>query len=252
MMHPVAFLSQRLIRWLYAAIFIFAALTPLQAQLERFRNYDVAELKYHPFIYTINQDKNGFIWMGTGEGLYRFDGFEFVSFDAVDSLANDVVNVSFTDDLGDLWFGFSNGLILSWDGIGFTSYYLPENNTSAISAIAQTPWGEIFVSTNGQGCFLISPEGEIKASDEQFKGKGISSLLFTSDRLLLGTSDGLEIIPIVDKSFDFNSVLLPEALAYVSIQIIKASLWENTYLVGTEDQGLLKLSLKIKYLKFKL
>ncbi len=244
MMHPVGSFSQRLIKWLHAAILIIAGLSPLQAQLERFRNYDVAEGLCHPFIYTINQDKNGFIWMGTGEGLCRFDGFEFVSFKGIDSLANDVVNVSFTDDLGDLWFGFSNGLILSWDGIGFTSYYLPENNSSAISAIAQTPWGEIFVSTNNQGCFLISPEGEIKASDEQFKGKNISSLFFTPDRLLLGTSDGLEIIPIKNKVFDFNLALVPEALAYVSIQVIKASLWEDTYLIGTEDTGLLKLSFK--------
>ena len=29
------------------------------------------------FIYALHQDQNGFLWIGTGEGLARFDGRDF-------------------------------------------------------------------------------------------------------------------------------------------------------------------------------
>jgi ligand-binding sensor domain-containing protein len=127
-------------------------------QFERFKTYDVSDGICHRFIYTINQDKNGFIWLGTSEGLCRFDGFEFESFSSIDSLSNDVVNTSFIDTFGDLWFGFNNGLILRWDGTRATKYSLPVETSSAISAISQTVNGEIFISTLNKGCFIISSD----------------------------------------------------------------------------------------------
>ena len=48
----------------------------ITAQNVHFKTYSVSEGLCHPFIYNISQDKNGFIWLGTGEGLCRFDGFE--------------------------------------------------------------------------------------------------------------------------------------------------------------------------------
>ena len=78
------------------------------SQFERFRSYDVSNGICHAFVYTLNQDKNGFIWFGTGEGLCRFDGFEFVSFANIDSLSNEVVSASFKDSFGNLWFGFKS------------------------------------------------------------------------------------------------------------------------------------------------
>jgi ligand-binding sensor domain-containing protein len=47
------------------------------AQEYRIRNFGVREGISHPFTYTINQDSRGYIWIGTGEGLCRFNGTEF-------------------------------------------------------------------------------------------------------------------------------------------------------------------------------
>jgi len=49
----------------------------LQAQNYKFRQYGVEDGICHPFVYTINQDTEGYIWLGTGEGLCRYNGFEF-------------------------------------------------------------------------------------------------------------------------------------------------------------------------------
>jgi ligand-binding sensor domain-containing protein/serine phosphatase RsbU (regulator of sigma subunit) len=212
-------------------------------QFERFKTYDVSDGICHRFVYTINQDKNGFIWLGTGEGLCRFDGFEFESFSSIDSLSNDVVNTSFVDTFGDLWFGFNSGLILRWDGTRATKYSLPVETSSAISSISQTKNGEIFISTLNEGCFLISSDEKARKVHEKFDGKIISSVLFTQNKLLLGTNNGLEIVPIQDHSFVFSDVIIPKQLEYINIQVIRNTTNENVFFVGTEDEGLFILDL---------
>jgi ligand-binding sensor domain-containing protein/serine phosphatase RsbU (regulator of sigma subunit) len=212
-------------------------------QFERFKTFDVTDGICHPFIYTINQDKNGFIWLGTGEGLCRFNGFEFESFSNLDSLSNEVVNTSFVDTFGDVWFGFNNGLILRWDGNRAIRYTLPENIVTSISSISQTPGDEIFVATLNKGCFIYSSDGQARPADENFNNKIISKALFTDDYLMLGTNNGLEIIPVRGDVFDFEHKIVPKQLSYVNIQAIKNTLWEDVYLIGTEDDGLSLLRL---------
>jgi ligand-binding sensor domain-containing protein/serine phosphatase RsbU (regulator of sigma subunit) len=218
--------------------------TTVSGQFERFKSYDVADGICHPFIYTINQDKNGFIWAGTGEGLCRFDGYDFQSFSNVDSLSNEVVNTSFVDAFGNLWFGFTNGLVLSWDGNKFTKYLLPDANTSAIVSINQTPAGEIFICTLNKGCYIISSDGEARSAGEKLSGMIVGSAFFTDDKLLLGTNEGLQIIPIAENEFEIEKAIIPQELSFLNIQMIQRTNWEDCYLIGTEDEGLFLLNLE--------
>ena len=47
------------------------------AQSYQFFNFGLAEGLCDKFAYTINQDPEGFLWVGTGQGLCRFDGKAF-------------------------------------------------------------------------------------------------------------------------------------------------------------------------------
>jgi signal transduction histidine kinase/ligand-binding sensor domain-containing protein/AraC-like DNA-binding protein len=73
-------------------------------------------------VMTCLQDKRGFIWFGTKEGLNRFDGFQFKIFLHNPSGSNCLLNnfiISICED-GDgcIWIGTSEGIC----------YYLPDNN----------------------------------------------------------------------------------------------------------------------------
>ena len=69
-------------------------------QTYQFKEYNIEEGLSHPFVYTISEDQDGFIWIGTGEGLCRFDGFEFKVSEVDDSLTKGFVTSSYLDDNG--------------------------------------------------------------------------------------------------------------------------------------------------------
>ena len=85
-----------------------------------FRQYTNEEGLHHSFIYSINQDSDGYIWLGTGEGLYRFNGFDFEYFTTENGLADNFVTEIFRDQSGKLWIGHQNGSVsvLSGDHLG--------------------------------------------------------------------------------------------------------------------------------------
>jgi ligand-binding sensor domain-containing protein len=62
-------------------------------------------------IRAITQTTDGFLWLGTDEGLARFDGYEFVSFGKDQgALPSNSVTVLAAGPDGSLWIGTPNGL----------------------------------------------------------------------------------------------------------------------------------------------
>ncbi len=64
----------------------------------------------------IRKDQDGFVWIGTSDGLNRFDGYSFVHFSHSDedstSISNDVIRNLLLDSKGRLWVGTYYGLNL--------------------------------------------------------------------------------------------------------------------------------------------
>lgn len=68
-----------------------------------FKNYTTADGLGHNRVNRIYQDKKGFLWFATGEGLSRFDGYEFVTYGVRDGLPNGIINDVLEDNRGRLW-----------------------------------------------------------------------------------------------------------------------------------------------------
>ena len=62
-------------------------------------------------IRAITQTTDGYLWLGTDEGLARFDGYEFTNFNKANGdLPSNSITALASDPDGSLWIGTSNGL----------------------------------------------------------------------------------------------------------------------------------------------
>jgi len=89
-------------------------------------------------IRAITQTKDGYLWLGTDEGLARFDGYEFVVFSKTngDLPDNSITALAAAND-GGLWIGTSNGLTQYRDGHFKTftvKHGLPDEAITALHA----------------------------------------------------------------------------------------------------------------------
>lgn len=67
-------------------------------------------------VFSITQSKNGFIWIGSRDGLIRFDGYEFKTYNdnkITDyNITHSNIKVIYEDNDENLWIGTSNGLFI--------------------------------------------------------------------------------------------------------------------------------------------
>jgi signal transduction histidine kinase/HPt (histidine-containing phosphotransfer) domain-containing protein/ActR/RegA family two-component response regulator len=74
------------------------------------RQFGPAEGLMQPFIYCLLQDRQGYLWLGTAEGLVRYDGSRFVTFTTREGLADNFVTRLWQDPAsGALWASHAQG-----------------------------------------------------------------------------------------------------------------------------------------------
>lgn len=100
---------------------------------------------------SIAQDKNGFVWVGTQDGLTRFDGRSFLTYRQDDhpGLANNAITQLQFDSHGRLWIGTKNGLSVM-DGERVSQFEAFDGQTvGTISAVAIDEEGIVWVASEG-------------------------------------------------------------------------------------------------------
>ena len=106
-------LSARFLPVLYSLIFI-SAVAAAENQSIYFRHLGVTEGLTNNCISSIVQDSRGTLWIGTNDGLNRFDGGNVRTYKNGDRLSgnlpNNAVTSLFVDKEGILWVGTSEGL----------------------------------------------------------------------------------------------------------------------------------------------
>ena len=79
------------------------------SQEYKFEHLDRKQGLSHSFIYTIEQDANGLLLVGTGEGVGVYDGKQFQMFTTENRLAENFTSSSLSDSRGNIWFGHKKG-----------------------------------------------------------------------------------------------------------------------------------------------
>jgi signal transduction histidine kinase/ligand-binding sensor domain-containing protein/DNA-binding response OmpR family regulator len=159
-------------------------------------------------IQCIFQDKNGWIWLGTSQGLSRFDGYRFVNFvhnpEDTSSLSGELVRVIFEDSKGNLLIGTENGGLNVFDREKERFFHpyknLPEFKSKEISvnSITEDHEGNLYIGTD-RNILKVDKLGHLSVVRPQvrdltdgFSGYFIRALQFdNSGNLWIGTTNGL-------------------------------------------------------------
>src|SRR5262245_9051268 len=84
------------------------ALPGLSQQLS-VRHYDVRDGLANSRVVAIQEDRKGYLWFGTWEGLSRFDGYGFTNYGTRDGLGSALINAIAEDRQGGLWVATNGG-----------------------------------------------------------------------------------------------------------------------------------------------
>jgi signal transduction histidine kinase/ligand-binding sensor domain-containing protein/CheY-like chemotaxis protein len=95
------------------------------------------------------QDPQGFIWVGTEGGLFRFDGTNFAGFGRADGLPSGFILSLTEDTAGRLWVGTQDGLAYQSSANRFTNVQFHGQNLvfDAGKAVAAAPGGGVIVGS---------------------------------------------------------------------------------------------------------
>lgn len=134
-------------RWLAIALLVLAGAvygTPGEHPGHAtYRSYGPDQGLPSVYIQALLQDRQGFIWVGTDNGLYRYDGQRFRSFGLRDGLRSASIGHLHEDRHGTLWAGTRGGLHRR-DGAS----WVPAATASADTAI-------VAIAENAEGIWII-------------------------------------------------------------------------------------------------
>ena len=162
-------------RWIgivcLAFLSAFALAQSPQLGQSQFRLLDYKDGLPNPVVQSIAQDKSGYLWVGTKDGLARFDGSDFKVFrhlpGDVQSMPSNFVQSVHVDANDQIWLGIEGyGLYrFNRENGSFTAIPLlkKENSTPVdIWAISSDKKGSLWLGTFGQGLFRIKSDGSVQ------------------------------------------------------------------------------------------
>jgi ligand-binding sensor domain-containing protein len=145
----------------------------------------------------VTQDGAGFVWLATGAGLSRFDGYSFTSFrntpEDPSSLPGNYVRCVFTDRRGHVWAGTSKGLARWEPRLGSFVNHLPD---TYVRHIAEGRDDTLWLSTD-RGVLNLDPASMRSVAYASRPGdkrslslERVLATLETSDRSVWMATDG--------------------------------------------------------------
>lgn len=118
-------------------------------------------------IYSIVQDSCGFIWIGTDDGLNRFDGIHFKNYqfsNIISETSSNSVRKIFIDSKKRMWVGLDNGIVIyNPQDDSFTPFNAKTKEQKSIKSfitdILEDKDHNIWIATNGDGVFKFTLKG---------------------------------------------------------------------------------------------
>lgn len=204
----------RVLLWLLACLSVQAGASiessaPALPETPLFKTFGTADGLPSSAVYTLAQDHEGYLWIGTVEGLARYDGVGFEVFrhasDDEHSLPSNNTQALHVDGAGRLWAATEGGGVSRLESLRPARFRHFNQHTDAridaedVFAISSAPDGSLWFGGFRTGLYRMHPERdevEVFRHDperpDSLGGDTVLSLLHASDGTLwIGTTGGL-------------------------------------------------------------
>lgn len=214
-----------------------------------FRTISIEQGLSQSTVYTIVQDRLGFIWFGTQDGLNRYDGDAFSVYRSSKSdnksLKSSYIRSLFVDKEGVLWVGGNKGVsTYNYSNETFKNYALEVRSGEwFVTSIVQDQTGVIWLSTSAGELYRLNKDKDefeqIDFHNLKDNVAAIWHLAILNNTLLLATDMGVcQYIPSAKKI---------QRLPFAGKNKVNYILTHQSDIwAGTEGNGLFKYNIKAK------
>ena len=192
-----------------------------------------------PVFTRIIQDKEGYLWLGSDDGLYRYDGISYRRFfPAADSMEFHITSLFESED-GILWAGCKDGRIYSL-AADHVQLFSPEEGTAgaAISDIVRDNKGVLWWSTTGEGVYFYIDNRVFNINhDDGLPDDYVYDLECDLNGMIWAATDAGIVACTQEEGRKVlkplpESIVLPDAIVRVIKEDAKGRLW-----LGFQDGG---------------
>jgi ligand-binding sensor domain-containing protein len=220
-------------------IVVFTWVQKSTAQVFGYKSFKLLE-DNQPFkINTLYKTTEGFIYAGTTNGLYTFDGKKFDKINFAAAATKDTVTAVFEDDKKQIWAGFKNGKIAKKINDQL-QYFEPEEGTPkvAITAFLQDKQHNIWFATNGEGIYYFSNRHLYLINEaEGLSDKYVHALALTDNGdVLAATDQGINICKVNGQKKNVEIIGPKNGLPDYYITAITPA-GNNTFWIGMQEKG---------------
>jgi len=235
----------KLIKNYLLALFLFFCYTLSYSQTIRFQSLSIKDGLSQSAINCVVQDSLGFMWIGTQDGLNRFDGVSFKTYKHVvndsRSLSNSFITALAIDSSGMFWIGTQNGGLNKFNPKNEKINVLksiPELENATINDL-KVKGNKLYIATAKRGFFsydLIKKDYVKFDLSSGFPTNRMSKISLVQDNLWLGTEgQGLVIFDPSNNQFTHFEKSLGRSTLYNNNTSSAHYLGNSKVLLGTYD-----------------
>ena len=182
---------------------------------------------------------DGYIYAGTTNGLYSFDGIRFKKNNFLQAGIKDTVTAIFEDNSNQLWVGFKSGHIAKKVKSNLEYVEMEEGNPKvAITSFIQDKQNNIWFASNGEGIYYFSNKHLYLINTIN----GLSDLhvrtlaLTANGDVLAATDQGINVCRLVNGKIKVNVIGPKNGLPDYYVTAITPT-GNNTYWIGLQEKG---------------
>ncbi|WP_424963798.1 ligand-binding sensor domain-containing protein [Ekhidna sp.] len=186
------------------------------------------------FIYTIVQDDDGFLWIGSDDGLYRFDGQEMLNLNKKDSTIKSIITASTISKDGHVYLGYIDGGISIVEHGRYRKLLSSDDLPNRVEQLKVDESDILWGLTRNQGMVMIDGDS-VRRFQLPILNELISNdFVVVGNKIFVATNEGVVEFRIK------NNELVPAQFTTGTIGLNATALYQdkdnpNLLWIGTDD-----------------